>query len=108
MTKALSEVESGDSQQLERTFRFRTSFAFSLAFISPVVALYGVFGLSIETAGPSFWLAFPVIFVMQLVIAAALGELVSRWPIEGSIYQWTRKLVGMRAGWFGGGSTSGR
>ena len=44
----------------------------------------------------------PLIFVMQLMIAAALGELVSQWPIEGSIYQWTRKLVGARAGWFGG------
>lgn len=97
-----SDVDTAGQPALERSFRLRTSFSFSLAFISPVVALYGVFGLSMETAGPSFWLAFPLIFITQLVIAAALGELVSRWPIEGSIYQWTRKLVGARAGWFGG------
>jgi amino acid transporter len=106
---AMSDVDASPNRKaidgapaLERSFRLRTSFAFSLAFISPVVALYGVFDLSIGTAGPSFWLAFPLIFVMQLVIASVLGELVSQWPVEGSIYQWTRRLAGARAGWFGG------
>ena len=28
--------------------------------------------------------------------------LVSRWPIEGSIYQWSRRLLGTGYGWFAG------
>jgi amino acid transporter len=66
------------------------------------VALYGVFNLSITTAGPAFWLGFPIIFVAQFVIALALAELVSKWPVEGSIYQWSRRLLGLRGGWIGG------
>ena len=99
-------AESGNAQgaprRLDRTFSLWSSFSFSLAFISPVIALYGVFDLALLSAGPSFWLAFPVIFAAQLLIAVALGELVSRWPIEGSIYQWSRRLSGATAGWFGG------
>ena len=88
--------------ELRRTFSLWSSFSFSLAFISPCVALYGVYDLSITTAGPSFWLSFPLIFVAQFVIALALAELVSRWPIEGSIYQWSRRVLGPRGGWIGG------
>lgn len=88
--------------QMRRTFTLWSSFSFALAFISPCVALYGVFNLSITTAGPAFWLGFPLIFVAQFVIALALSELVSRWPVEGSIYQWSRRLLGLRGGWIGG------
>ena len=42
---------------LKREFRLWSSFAFAFAFISPIVALYGIFGLAIMTAGPSFWWA---------------------------------------------------
>ena len=26
----------------------------------------------------------------------------SRWPLEGSIYQWSRRLLGTTYGWFAG------
>jgi amino acid transporter len=102
MTPTADTASSARSGHLTRTFSLWSSFSFSLAFISPCVALYGVFGLSMLTAGPAFWLGFPMIFVAQLVIAIALGELVSRWPLEGSIYQWTRRLLGAGGGWAGG------
>lgn len=88
--------------QLERTFSLWSSFSFALAFISPCVALYGVFNLSITSAGPAFWLGFPLVFLAQFVIALALSELVSKWPVEGSIYQWSRRVLGLRGGWIGG------
>jgi amino acid transporter len=97
-----SDEEPAREGHLVRSFTLWSSFSFSLAFISPCVALYGVFALSITTAGPAFWLGFPLIFVAQLVIAIALGELVSRWPLEGSIYQWSRRLIGAGGGWVGG------
>ena len=105
MSEQVSVSASGRSvaePELRRTFSLWSSFSFSLAFISPCVALYGVYDLSITTAGPSFWLSFPLIFVAQFVIALALAELVSRWPIEGSIYQWSRRVLGPRGGWIGG------
>ena len=87
---------------LKREFSLWSSFAFAFAFISPIVALYGIFGLAIGAAGPSFWWAFLVVFAGQLLVALVFAMLVSRWPIEGSIYQWSRRLIGNGYGWFAG------
>lgn len=87
---------------LRREFSLWTAFAFAFAFISPIVALYAIFGLAITTAGPAFWWNFPLVFGGQLLVALVFAELVSRWPIEGSIYQWSRRLVGDGYGWFAG------
>lgn len=88
--------------QLKREFSLWSAFAFAFAFISPIVALYGIFGLSYSTAGPSFWWNFVIVFAGQLLVAMVFAELVSRWPIEGSIYQWSRRLLGSAYGWGAG------
>jgi amino acid transporter len=36
----------------------------------------------------------------QLLVACVFGELASRWPYEGSVYQWARHVSGTGAGWF--------
>lgn len=87
---------------LKREFRLWSSFAFAFAFISPIVALYGIFALAIAAAGPGFWWAFPIVFAGQFIVALVFGSLVSRWPLEGSIYQWSRRLAGNAFGWFAG------
>lgn len=89
-------------QALRREFTLWSSFAFAFAFISPIVALYGIFGLAISTAGPAFWWAFPLVFLGQMLVALVFAVLVSRWPLEGSIYQWSRGLLGVGYGWFAG------
>lgn len=91
-----------DDHVLRREFSLWSSFAFAFAFISPIVALYGIFGLAISTAGPSFWWGFGLVFAGQLLVAFVFAMLVSRWPLEGSIYQWSRRLLGTGYGWFAG------
>ncbi|MGN6090584.1 MAG: APC family permease [Actinomycetales bacterium] len=88
--------------ELRREFTLWSSFAFAFAFISPIVALYGIYGLAVSAAGPAFWWGFLIVFLGQLLVALVFAELVSRWPIEGSIYQWATRLLGRRAGWFAG------
>jgi amino acid transporter len=88
--------------RLKREFSLWTAFAFAFAFISPIVALYGIFGLSYSTAGPSFWWNFLIVFGGQLLVALVFAELVSRWPVEGSIFQWSRRLLGSAYGWMAG------
>jgi amino acid transporter len=88
--------------RLKREFSLWSAFAFAFAFISPIVALYGIFGLSYSTAGPSFWWNFLIVFAGQLLVATVFAELVSRWPVEGSIYQWSRRLLGSAYGWGAG------
>lgn len=90
------------SHSLRREFSFGSAFAFAFAFISPIVALYGIFGLALAAAGPSFWWGFLVVFGGQLLVALVFAMLVSRWPLEGSIYQWANRLAGSGFGWFAG------
>lgn len=89
-------------QVLRREFSLWSAFAFAFAFISPIVALYGIFGLAISAAGPSFWWGFVLVFGGQFLVALVFATLVSRWPLEGSIYQWSRRLLGTTYGWFAG------
>ncbi len=71
--------------ELRREFTLWSSFAISFAFVSPIVALYSIFGLAISTAGPSFWWGFIIVFAGQFLVALVFAMLVSRWPYEGSI-----------------------
>jgi amino acid transporter len=95
-------VHIPEGHVLRREFTLWSSFAFAFAFISPIVALYGIFGLALTAAGPSFWWGFLLVFAGQLLVAFTFAMLVSRWPIEGSIYQWSRRLIGTGYGWFAG------
>ena len=38
----------------------------------------------------------------QLLVAMVFAELASRWPYEGSLYQWSRRLIHETYGWFAG------
>lgn len=85
---------------LKRGFSFRAAFSLAFADVSPIVALYTVFALTIALAGAGFWWAFPIVLAGQLLVAAVFGDVASRWPFAGSVYQWSRHLIGPRYGWF--------
>ena len=101
-TEQIRTEDVHSDHRLKREFTLWSAFAFAFAFISPIVALYGIFGLAYSTAGGSFWWNFLIVFGGQLLVAMVFAELVSRWPIEGSIYQWSRKLLGQGYGWSAG------
>jgi amino acid transporter len=89
----------GDGDTLRRDFTLRAAFSLAFAFISPIIALYAIFALGLGTAGASFWWAFPVVLLGQLLVALTLGELASRWPECGGLYQWSRRMLGRSYGW---------
>lgn len=88
--------------ELLRGFTLATVFALAFGFISPIVGLYSILGLGLDAAGPSFWFAFPIVLAGQLLVALVFGMLASRFPYEGSVYQWSGRLVGPRYAWFAG------
>jgi len=92
----------GESEGLKREFSLFAIFALAFAFISPIVALYGIFAFAITSAGPAMWLSFFVVLAGQLLVAMVFAELASRWPFEGSVYQWSRRLFHETYGWFAG------
>jgi amino acid transporter len=94
--------EESEARTLLREFGLGATISLAFAFISPIVALYGVFATGIVAAGGIFWWGAPITLAGQLLVALALGQLGSIWPIEGSIYQWSRNLLGRRYGWFAG------
>ncbi|TYB48026.1 APC family permease [Actinomadura chibensis] len=85
---------------LRKGFDLRSATALAFADVSPIVALYAIFTLGLLAAGPAFWWAFPIVLGGQLLVACVFGELASRWPYEGSVYQWARHVRGPGAGWF--------
>ena len=91
-----------ESEGLKREFSLWAIFALAFAFISPIVALYGIFTFSVTTAGPAAWWGFLVVLGGQLLVALVFAELASRWPYEGSLYQWSRRLIHETYGWFTG------
>ena len=93
----------GESEGLKREFSLFAIFALAFAFISPIVALYGDLRVRVHLrAGPAMWWGFFVVLAGQLLVAMVFAELASRWPYEGSIYQWSRRLLHETYGWFAG------
>ena len=86
-------------QRLHRGFSLRSAFSLAFADISPIVAMYAIFSLGLFTAGPQFFWAFPIVLIGQLAVAGVFGELSSRWPFAGSVYQWARHVRGTTSGW---------
>lgn len=92
----------GEEEGLKREFSLWAIFALAFAFISPIVALYGIFTFSVTSGGPAAWWGFFVVLGGQLLVALVFAELASRWPYEGSLYQWSRRLIHETYGWFTG------
>jgi amino acid transporter len=92
----------GYEQELKREFSFWHAAALGFADISPIVALYGMFGLALAAAGPPFFWGLFLVLAGQLLVAMVFGEIASRWPLAGGVYQWTRQQVGTGVAWFAG------
>jgi amino acid transporter len=92
----------GYTQELKREFSFWHAAALGFADISPIVALYGMFALALAAAGPIFFWGLFLVLGGQMLVALVFGEIASRWPLAGGVYQWTRQQVGTGPAWFAG------
>ncbi len=90
---------SAAPDQPMRDFSLWSAFALAFSDISPIVGIYSVFAISLLAAGPGSVWALPIVLIGELLVTAVFGELVSRWPLQGSVYAWSRHLVGPRFGW---------
>ncbi|MFD5427369.1 APC family permease [Streptomyces sp. NPDC127084] len=89
-------------QELRRGLGLWSTFSIGFATISPVVGIYSVVSLGYVTIGPAWVWIIPLVLVLQLSVAYVYAELASQWPLAGGCYQWVRRLVGGRLGWFTG------
>lgn len=101
-TDAAELAALGYQQELPRLLRFWSNFAIGFAFISPIVGMYTVAALEIRTVGAAWIWAVLIVALGQLVVALVFAELGAKWPIAGGVYQWARRLLGPKFGWWTG------
>ena len=97
-----SASDTPTASPMRREFTTWSAAMLGFVFVSPIVAMYMVFGLGLAAAGPGFWWALVVVLIGQVLIAVTFGVLASRWPMAGGVYQWSRRLLGSVYGWFAG------
>ena len=92
----------GYKQELKRELGTFSSFAVAFSYISPSTGIFTLFGLGMAAMGAYLFWTWPVVAVMQFVVALNFAELSSHFPVAGSVYQWTKYLSGRTYAWFTG------
>ncbi len=92
----------GYGQELHRGVGFYASFAAGFSFVSILTTVFQLFGLGFAFGGAAFFWTWPLVFAGQLLVALCFAELAARYPISGSIFQWSSRLAGTAFGWFTG------
>jgi amino acid transporter len=88
----------GYRPQFKRVLSLFADFSLGFSCMAPVGAFYGLFGFALMTAGPAYFWTLPVVLAGQALVALVFAETASQYPIAGSIYQWSYRLVGPRWG----------
>lgn len=94
--------ELGYEQELKRGMGIFDSVAMGFATISPVVGLYAVVLVGMAVAGGAWVWVLPVALAGQCLLMSVYAELAGKYPLANGAYQWSRRLVGPRYGWFNG------
>jgi urea carboxylase system permease len=97
-TQTLDEDEQflaglGYKTELRRTFGSFTTFAVGYAFISVLTGMFTLYGFAWAAGGPaSFW-AFVIAAGGQFLFALIFAEVAVRYPLQGSLYNWTKHIA---------------
>ena len=94
--------ELGYEQELKRGMGIFDSVAMGFATISPVVGLYAVVLVGMVVAGGAWLWVLPVALAGQCLLLVVYSELAAKFPLANGAYQWNRRLIGPRYGWFAG------
>lgn len=95
-------TQFGYRQELRRTLGLLASFGIAFSYVSPVVGVYTLFGYGLSTGGPAFIWSLPIVVGGQLLVVLVFSEVAATFPLAGALYQWARRLMGPRYGWFVG------
>jgi urea carboxylase system permease len=92
----------GYRQELHRTLGGFSSFAAAFSYISILTGMFQLFYFGFGAAGPAFWWSWILVFAGQFAVALCFAELAARYPIAGSVYQWSKQVAGKVVAWFAG------
>ena len=93
----------GYKESLDRGIGAFGSFAAGVSYISILTGTFQLFYFGFGTAGPAYLWSWPLVLVGQLAVALCFMELAAKYPVAGSVYNWSKQLgsriVGWSAGW---------
>jgi urea carboxylase system permease len=61
-----------------------------------------LFPFAFSTAGPAFWWTWLIALGGQMLFALVFAELSARYPMAGSVYNWSKQIGGRTASWLAG------
>jgi urea carboxylase system permease len=94
----------GYRQELTRSLGQFSTFATGFAFISILTGMFLLFGFTYASGGPaSFW-AWIVAIGGQLLFALVFAELAVKYPLTGSVYNWSKHIAKTGVAWMAGSS----
>lgn len=92
----------GYRQRLHRGLGGFSSFAAGFSYISILTGMFQLFGLGYGFGGPLIFWAWMVVLAGQFCVALVFAELSARFPIAGSVYQWSKRISGRGGAWMAG------
>src|ERR1700736_55525 len=93
----------GYKQELRRVLGVYSSFAVAFSYISPSTGIFTLFApIGLAIAGPFFFWSWPLVALGQFIVALNFAEVSARFPVAGSVYQWTKYLASRPYSWMTG------
>src|SRR6476620_4350632 len=92
----------GYKQSLDRSIGKFASFAAGVSYISILTGTFQLFYFGFGTGGPAYLWSWPMVFIGQMAVALCFMELAAKYPVAGSVYNWSKKLGSRIVGWMSG------
>lgn len=92
----------GYKESLDRSIGSFGSFAAGVSYISILTGTFQLFYFGFGTAGPGYLWSWPLVLVGQLAVALCFMELAAKYPVAGSVYNWSKQLGSRVVGWSSG------
>jgi urea carboxylase system permease len=92
----------GYRESLDRSIGAFGSFAAGVSYISILTGTFQLFYFGFATAGPAYLWSWPLVLVGQLAVALCFMELAAKYPVAGSVYNWSKRLGSRIVGWSSG------
>ena len=92
----------GYRESLDRSIGAFGSFAAGVSYISILTGTFQLFYFGFGTAGPAYLWSWPLVLVGQLAVGLCFMELAAKYPIAGSVYNWSKLLGSRVVGWSSG------
>ena len=83
--------EFGYKESLDRSIGKFASFAAGVSYISILTGTFQLFYFGFGTAGPAYLWSWPMVFVGQMAVALCFMELAAKYPVAGSVYNWSQE-----------------